>query len=276
MGTIRDRPLFTDTYANFDDFSIENENTYVFGTSVEERSSHIEKWKGKIGNVIFVSIFNQESNSISVEIEGNVKILALRSGEQLRNMWNDLKYKTVYLDITGLSHHIWAPLLKASLTTCTQVMVVYVEPGDYRFSAAPKEGEIFDLSERITGISPIPGFVSLKEPKEEVCFVPLLGFEGTRFAYLIEQVQPPGERILPIIGVPGFRPEYPFFAYHGNQQPLIRSHAWQNVRFAIANCPFSLYYILEDIATDYPGHFIKIAPIGVIIGLEQGQNHRFK
>lgn len=262
MGTIRDRPLFTDTYANFDDFLIENESTYVFGTSVEERSSHLNKWEGKIGNVIFASILNQGSNSISVEIEGDVKTLALRSGEQLRNMWNDLKYKTVYLDITGLSHHIWAPLLKASLTTCTQVMVVYVEPGDYRFSAAPKEGEIFDLSERITGISPIPGFVSLKEPKEEVCFVPLLGFEGTRFAYLIEQVQPPGERILPIIGVPGFRPEYPFFAYHGNQQPLIRSHAWRNVRFAIANCPFSLYYTLEDIATDYPGHFIKIAPIG--------------
>ena len=35
-----------------------------------------------------------------------------------------------------------------------------------------------------------------------------------------------------------------------------------NVRFAMANCPFSLYYTLEDIATDYPGYFIKIAPIG--------------
>ena len=122
MGIIRERPLFTDTYANFDDFLIENESTYVFGTSVEERSSHLEKWEGKRRNLIFASILDQESNSISVEIEGDSKALSLRSGEQLRNMWNGLKYKTVYLDITGLSHHIWAPLLKASLTTCTQVL----------------------------------------------------------------------------------------------------------------------------------------------------------
>jgi len=79
---------------------------------------------------------------------------------------------------------------------------------------------------------------------------------------LNEQVQPPGEKILPIIGVPGFRPEYPFYTYHGNQLPLLQTHAWRNVRFAIANCPFSLFYVLEDIATDYPGNLLKIAPIG--------------
>ena len=141
-------------------------------------------------------------------------------------------------------------------------MGIYVEPVDYRFSASPKEGEIFDLSERIAGISPIPGFASLREPKEEVSFIPLLGFEGARLSYLIEQVQPPGERILPVIGVPGFRPEYPFFTYQGNQLPMTSTHAWHNVRFAIANCPVSVYYVLEDIAAEHPGNFLKIAPIG--------------
>lgn len=143
-------------------------------------------------------------------------------------------------------------------------MAVYVEPANYRFNIAPKEGEIFDLSERINGISPLPGFVSLREPSDEtsVCFVPLLGFEGTRFAYLIEQVQPPGDRIMPVVGVPGFLPEYPFFTYQGNQLPLMRTHAWRNIRFAIANCPFSLYYTLNDIMSEYPNNFLKVAPIG--------------
>jgi len=60
----------------------------------------------------------------------------------LKNLFADLDAKNVYLDITGLPHHIWAPLVKIALATCRQVMAVYVEPGIYRFSASPKEGEI--------------------------------------------------------------------------------------------------------------------------------------
>jgi len=182
----------------------------------------------------------------------------------LQKLLGRLSGKTIYLDITGLSHHVWAPLLKIALASCNEVKAVYVEPTSYRYSATPKEGEIFDLSERIIGISPIPGFISFREPAEEekVCLVPLLGFEGTRFAYVVEQVQPPGDKILPIIGVPGFRPEYPFYTYLGNQLPLMRTHAYRSVRFAIANCPFSLFYTLSDITADYPNNLIKIALIG--------------
>jgi len=143
------------------------------------------------------------------------------------------------------------------------IVVTYVEPREYRFSQGPTENEIFDLSEAIEGIAPLPGFTRLREPPYgEVCFIPLLGFEGTRFAYMIEQVQPPGENIVPIVGVPGFRPEYPFYTYHGNRFPLSQNHAWKNVRFAIANCPFSLFYLLDEIASERGGQFLKVAPIG--------------
>ena len=261
---IRERPLFSDTYSDVDNFIPEPNSIYVYGESPEDRSFHVQAWKRKIRNVKFVRIVDQTSSTFLAEIDGTNKIMSLRSLDQLRGLWRTLNHKIIYIDITGLSHHVWAPLLLTSLPTCQRVMAVYVEPANYRFSSAPKEGDIFDLSERINGISPIPGFISLKEPTDEdkVCFVPLLGFEGTRFSYLIEQVQPPGDRILPIVGVPGFLPEYPFFAYHGNQLPLLRTHAWRNVRFAIANCPFSLFYVLGDIADEYPDNFLKIAPIG--------------
>ena len=154
-------------------------------------------------------------------------------------------------------------MLKSALSTGREVRVVYTEPFEYAFSKAPTEGEIFDLSERITGVAPIPGFTSLAEDAEdEICFVPLIGFEGTRFAYLLEQVQPPGRKIIPVVGVPGFRPEYPFHTYQGNTLPLRQTMAWKNVRYAIANCPFSALYALEDIASEHPLDVLKIAPIG--------------
>jgi hypothetical protein len=187
----------------------------------------------------------------------------LRSEKQLAAFWADAARRALFLDITGLAHHVWAPLLKAALATGRQVSVVYTEPFDYTFSKAPTEGEIFDLSERITGVAPIPGFTSLvDEGEDEFCFIPLLGFEGTRFAYLLEKVQPSGGKIVPIVGVPGFRPEYPFHTYQGNTLPLRQTAAWKNVRFAIANCPFSALYALEDVASEHPLDLLKIAPIG--------------
>jgi hypothetical protein len=139
----------------------------------------------------------------------------------------------------------------------------HVEPADYRPNPSPREGDIFDLSSRISGIAPIPGFASLSEPGEDaVCFVPLLGFEGARFSYLLEQVQPPGGKIVPVIGVPGFRVEYPFHTYQGNRSPLVETRSWRHVRYAKANCPFTLISILQDIAADHASDHLKIAPIG--------------
>ncbi|MEK6743058.1 MAG: hypothetical protein AABZ15_05595 [Nitrospirota bacterium] len=260
----RDKPLLTDTYETIDAFIPDNDSIYIFGTAGEERCAHYSAWECRLHGVDFVRIVRQEASSFVANYKEIDYQILLRNTSQIEALLKVVGERVIYLDITGLSHNIWAPLLRNALALRKQVLVVYVEPEIYSFSAAPKEGEIFDLSERILGISPLPGFISFREPLEEekVCFVPLLGFEGTRLAYLIEQVQPPGNKILPIIGVPGFRPEYPFYAYHGNQLPLLRTHAYRNVRYAIANCPFSLFYALEDIVKDYPDDMLKIAPIG--------------
>jgi len=260
---IRDRPILTDIYSSIDRFVPEPGSVYIFGPSVEDRSAHSQGWQSRTIDVDFLRIVEQEPSSLTIETTSGLKTIALRSTEQLKRLIASLGKKRIYLDITGLSHHVWAPLLRSALTSGSDLSVVYVEPSDYRFSTTPTEGEIFDLSERIMGIAPIPGFASLSDrDNDRVCFIPLLGFEGTRFAYLLEQVQPPGDKIFPIIGVPGFRPQYPFFTYHGNKSALIQSQAWKNARFALANCPFSLFYSLEDIAKDYPQDLLKIAPIG--------------
>jgi len=260
---IRDRPLLTRAYDTVDDFAPEPGSAYVFGRSVEDRSGHIAKWEQRAENVRLVRIQEHTASSFAVDLDGLSPDVSLRSARQLEDFWSSINRPTCYLDITGLPHHVWAPLLRFGLSCCKQLVAVYVEPEDYEFSAMPREGEIFDLSEKISGIAPLPGFASLGEPMDErVCFVPLLGFEGIRLAYLVEQVQPPGEKIIPVVGLPGFRPEYPFHTYHGNMSVLNETQSWKSVRFAKANCPFSLFYLLEDIAQEYPDDQLKIAPIG--------------
>jgi hypothetical protein len=142
-------------------------------------------------------------------------------------------------------------------------MAVYVEPQEYRYDPAPTEGQIFDLSERIRGIAPLPGFASLAEHNgAESLFVPLLGFEGRRLAHLLEEVQPPHHKTIPVIGVPGFRPEYPFHTYQGNMRSLVETDAWHLVEYVTANCPFGIFYLLEKLASDYPKNVLRVAPIG--------------
>ena len=95
-----------------------------------------------------------------------------------------------------------------------------------------------------------------------VLFVPFLGFEGHRLAYVLEQVQPPGRNIVPIIGVPGFMPEFPFHTYLGNRNILARGNLHTQIRHVMANSAFDAFYLLQEIALEYPQHTLKIAPIG--------------
>ena len=262
--SLRNRPLPTEIAANAKDFRPHDGSVYVFGRSIEDRSAHVDEWRSFAGDVSFARLDGFSKGDFTYHIESERGRASLRSSSNLRGFWDGLGRDERYLDITGLPHHVWAPLVKSGLEATGVLRIVYAEPIEYRFHSAPTPSEIFDLSERIEGVAPIPGFTSLTDERNESAsvFVPLLGFEGARFAYLLEQVQPPGDKVVPVVGVPGFRSEYPFHTYQGNRLALWESGAWKNARYAIANCPFSLYYALEDISREYVGDRLKIAPIG--------------
>lgn len=264
MPRLRDCPLLTRDYAGWDSFVPARGSLYFYRNSGEPRTIHPHGWQATASDVSFVEVRSEEASEITVIVSGAEKRIRLRSAVELQELVRGVEHSLVYLDITGLSHHVWAPLLKAAWSNEDIIRVVYVEPAEYKVSQAPTAGQIFDLSEDIIGLQPLPGFTSLAQPwdEEAVCFVPLLGFEGARLAYVLEQVQPPAAKVYPTIGVPGFRPEYPFYAYLGNKNALEKSGAWQRVRFAIANCPFSLFYVLQDLAGEHPRDLLKIAPIG--------------
>jgi hypothetical protein len=261
MEYIPNRPLFTDSYDSPDEFSPEPGSAYIYGI-FEERSKHIERWRSTARDVRFIQLTERSLFEASTDVDA-VPNIVLRNKDYFQRLFASIGRTTIYVDITGLGHHVWAPLVRTALEYSLRLRAVYVEPADYHYSPSPRQGEIFDLSERIQGIAPIPLFTTLIQRREEdICLIPLLGFEGTRFAYMIEQVQPPGQKIVPIIGVPGFRPEYPFHTYLGNAPKLTETQAWKNVRYAKANCPFSLFYVLHDVFRLFAREHLKIAPIG--------------
>lgn len=263
MESLRDRPVWTRVLESSEDLEIEKNSVFLFGQSQEDRIKHVSEISQRMPRDRCVFIEEKSLFEFTYSVGGDSRTISLRSDRLVKGFAESLTDDCVYLDITGLAHHIWAPLLRAFLAVRSRLCIIYAEPFDYRYNVLPTEGDIFDLSERITGIAPIPGFSTLREAAEEkVCFVPILGFEGRRFAYMVEQVQPPGDKIVPIVGVPGFRPEFPFHAFFCNQAVLRESRSWRQVRYATANDPFSLYYLLEDVNREYPNHLMKVAPIG--------------
>lgn len=259
MDRLANRPLFTREFSPGQSLPTQGAFSYIYGR-FEERSELAPGWlKTREGRLIEVVELDMASANFGPGFED----VRLRDAKRLQEFLRSIAGGPIFIDITGLTHRVWAPLLRAAVQAGIPIDVIYVEPEDYRYSASPREGEIFDLSERIDGIAPIPGFAFLSERRNrQTCFVPLLGFEGTRLAYLIEQVEPIGHKTFPIVGLPGFRPEYPFHSYLGNHQVLKESRAWKNIHYATANCPFSLYFALEEIIAKNPSDHIKVGLIG--------------
>jgi hypothetical protein len=261
---IADRPVFTTLLEDASDFFLADDAIYISAVSAEMRSRHVEDLRSRCPDSGFVDVEERSDGKLRWSDGSSSGEAHLRSQSELASFWHTFPARgNVYLDITGLTHSLWAPLVASALHAGAPLRVVYVEPKKYRRSSLSQGSELFDLSTGFGGLAPLPGFASLAEADEDdFYFVPLLGFEGRRFSYLMSEVAPVGDHVIPVIGVPGFQPEFVGFAYDGNRIPLLDNDAWLRVQFAIANCPFSAFYGLEHIASQHPGHFLKVAPIG--------------
>ena len=262
MVGIRD-PAFTRVLEGIEALEPESGSLYITGRSSEERSGHAEEIEGRCKGVEFARFVSGDRWRVKWDLMGVRREVELRGRKSVAGLLDAGRFARYYLDVTGLAHHVWAPVLRLLMERSEPVVGVYVEPGDYRFSEAPTEGSLFDLSERFEGIAPLPGFASLAPPAtREAVFVPLLGFEGARFAHVVEHVQPEGDRIVPVVGVPGYRPEYPFYTYVANRGTLIETRSWENVRYAAANCPFAIYSLLKELFEAFDRRPMVVAAIG--------------
>ena len=180
---LENRPLYTRTLDEWEDLSLNRNSVYLWGRSCEPRSKHPPEWEARESSARFVQVLPQKG--MAFETEGAfASTVQLRSATQMKDFIREVG-EDLYLNITGLPHHVWAPILKRAIELGVNVHAVYAEPFGYLPSGASADSVIFDLSERIEGISSLPGFARLTEPDDpqNVYFVPILGFEGTRLAY---------------------------------------------------------------------------------------------
>lgn len=260
MRELKREPILTDTFESVSLFTPVPGSAYIYRVSNEDRSGHTGQWGQSCTDVELIEVTTESVSGF--QVSGVEEEFFLRSAASLSRLLAPLGTgRVLYVDITGLSHPTWAALIRAAIAVRMEVRAVYVEPYRYKRSAAPLEGQIYDLSARIAGIAPMPGFATISTTEESV-FVPLLGFEGARFRHVIEQVQPSHERIVPVVGIPGFKPWYVFETYMGNRAALEETSAWHHIEFVPANCPFSCFYLLQELARRHPNSTLKVAMIG--------------
>lgn len=249
------------------DFHPDGRGSYIHALSSEARSQLDPNWlAGLTPAPQLVDVAENGNDTIAVvdPTGGIARDIDLRDQPALQAVLAALP-QPIYIDFTGFTHRAWAPLVRAAVALqIPQLILVYVEPGSYKRSATPSPGQIFDLSEIGAGIAPLPGFASLARrtrPRPQ-CFVPMLGFEGARLGLLLTEVEPAAEKVVPVLGLPGFRIEYPFMAYLGNREHFEGSYIHRKLRYAKANCPFDAFQILQRVLWDYPKDLIQVAPIG--------------
>jgi hypothetical protein len=222
----------------------------LWDNCVRERAANCVEVLGSTAEVVTLSSPVREVGEVSLnDDEGLARVFAPR--------------RSAYLDISGLPHHVWAPLLRVGLAYCDRLWVAYTEPGVYRKHPSPTSKTEFDLSDGFRGVEPIPGFARLRGPadEKESVLVALLGFEGRRATHVATTLDPVPQ-VFAVVGLPGFRLEYPQYTFASNEEFFAAFRAYANVRVAAASCPFEAFDALADIHRDSGGKYMYIAPIG--------------
>lgn len=256
---------FNSATRRFDEFStneILDDEIVVVGARNSEDRSYMPAWENISENFPerLLSIVEESYERVSYTKGNDNGEIHLRSEKSIVDAFSS---ERVLIDISALSHSTWAPFIRCAYNNGINIRVVYSEPSDYKSAPQPMADSLFDLSERFEGLIPLPGFANLKEVDEaqSTVYVPLLGFEGSRPGRLMIDLDPLPD-IVPIVGVPGFKIEYPKYSVVGNRMFLTNYSAGADIRYARASCPFEVYQLLSSISEDFPGAFMYIAPVG--------------
>lgn len=205
-----------------------------------------------------IGITELDEGRIEIETSKGSHVMFLHDTQGFGELFIGRK---VLLDISGMSNTVWPALLRGIHDAGSKIRVVYVEPKNYTRHRSPIDHNTFDLSTSFGGLAPIPGFVKLSRVDEDqTVFVAFLGFEGNRPESLFAsfEVSP---KVIPVVGVPGFRIEFPAYTLSCNRR-FLEQRPSSEIRFARASCPFEVIEILEEVRKDYPEYYMYLAPVG--------------
>lgn len=252
--------VYSETYTSPQEFEPIEGSTYIYAFTKEDRSKLADALIPRCGSHCkFVAVEYLSPDVIRVEDDSEE--YPLRGSKTIGVFIERYVSKIVYLDISGLNARISSALIIALFKKEVTTYVIYAEPATYRLDKFKHEGVLVDLAEKVEGISPLPGLIRFIDIDKKI-FVPLLGFEGARFTQIYEDVSPSDDDIYPVVGLPGFRMEYPFVTLFSNKPPLQNTQSWANVQYVMANSVVDVYFKLLEIYNHNNDSKIIIAPIG--------------
>ena len=236
---------------------------YVYGSNDEARSDHISSWEPRVPSVEFVEIVSSTRAEAAVRSATCESNMLLRSRKAIQQVLREARHRQTYVDITGLPHHVWAPIVRVLIEDIVPrcLKVIYAEPAAYHKVPTAHAG-LYELSAKLDGIAPLPMFTTLSSSSNDSVVVPMLGFEGSRLRHLLEALEPPDNCIIPVIGVPGYRHPYPSYSILGNRHTLEENFRFTKCQFAKSHCAFDAGLRLLKIAKVNPDARLQIAPIG--------------
>jgi hypothetical protein len=255
---------FTASFSRLNPEMLDSNAIYIFSKAGVEPRSRAEVWNKLIlaSPEQCIEIVKQDERSFTCIINGSERCLSLTNTFEINILFS---LKTLYIDITGLIHGVWSALFRAALSNeaVEESYIVYCEPDIYQSHQSPSSSNLFDLTSSFGGIGPLPGMANLAELERGVrtVLVTFLGFESARAQHIANSIDP-APKTIPVVGLPGFRIDYPQVTVASNETFLDDTRSHSNVKYALASCPFEAFSVLSEIRRDNPGSFIYIAPIG--------------
>ncbi|WP_431778489.1 hypothetical protein [Microbacterium aurantiacum] len=240
-------------------------DVYVYRKDPSEHRATIEpSWiesQSQLG-VRFLGVLAEDREWVTVEVNDDPVKISLFDSGALSNVVRDAGSR-LWIDITGLELASWAPWIRSAIEASVPVRALYTEPARYSPSPSPVERLRFNLSKRTMGPAPLPGFARLTLPApEDAILVPFMGFEGERLQRVLGELPYEERRTFPVLGIPGFKMDYPFHSLEANAHELARLPLHRNVRLARANCPFESFLAVTQVASDEAIDSVVLAPIG--------------
>lgn len=256
-------PRHTSRYTAVSAGDLLDDELVIVADNATENRGRLPVWsaikKKDSSRLLHVRSFSNENIEVRRGSE-NLGEISLRDDKALSNI---IGSRRMLIDVSGLPHQIWAAWLRAAHVHRIPCRALYAEPESYRQHPTPASSTQFDLSVSFQGMGPLPGFAKLQGPDDDTkcVFVALLGFEGNRPLHLALHLDPT-PRVIPVVGVPGFQIEFPAFTVACNRELFKEYSAHSELRLARASCPFEAYMQLEEVARDFPDHYMYVAPVG--------------
>lgn len=254
---------YTKVWDDIDNVILEQKSLYIYAHDPEDRSVFCaQKLQLNNTHAKYVELnYDDENDSISI-VGGAYSSFSLYSTLKLSEFFAPYKDYVIYLEVTGLSCRVAAPIMKYAMENDLEVRIVYAEPFSYKIKEFHKMGLNKDLSETVNGIDPLPGLISLIPHKESPLFVVMLGFEGGRFSQIIQDQNPDNDKIIPVLGVPGYKMNYPYISLLGNKSQILNTGCWQTIKYAEANSIVDSYMLLQKLSYKNRDPEMVVAPIG--------------